>query len=192
MKRFLLMIPALFLAVWLAPTAAAQVAVGVYGDFKHLYQTGTNLAGVGGRVGVHVFPATMLEAQMTYDFEQTFTEGFTNTSGGTLSFSNSGYKVLTGLFGPMFETPGPVHFFVTAKGGFINFTFSPAPASASGFTSTVSDLRTNNIHAMFYPGAGLEGQWGFFGLRLDVGDDMYFANGAHNTLVVQFGPVFHF
>lgn len=192
MKRFLLIIPALFLAAWLVPAAAAQVAVGVYGDYKQMYQTDTNFAGLGGRVSVHVAPATSLEAQMTYDFEQTFHEGFTNTSGGTLSFSNSGYKVLTGLFGPQFETPGPVHFFVTGKAGFINFSFSPAPASATGFTSTVSNLRDNNIRVLLYPGAGIEGQWGFFGLRLDVGDDIYFSNGARNTLVVQFGPVFHF
>ncbi len=192
MKRMLFIASVLLLAGWLAPAASAQVAVGVYGDFKHLYQTNTNLAGLGGRVGIHVFPETSLEAQMTYDFEQTFTEGFTNTSGGTLTFSNSGVKVLTGLLGPKFETRGPVHFFVTAKGGFIHFAFTPAPASTSGFTSTISNLRLNNVDGMFYPGAGLEAKWGFFGLRFDVGDDMYFTNGAHNALVVQFGPVIHF
>jgi hypothetical protein len=192
MKRILFAMPLLLLAACLAPAASAQVSVGAYADYMHLSQTSTNMAGLGARLGVKVFPATMFEAQMSYDFDQAFTEGFTGSGGGTVSTANSNVKILTGLFGPKFETPGPVKFFVTAKGGFINFSFSPVPGSFSGFTSSVSNLRANNVDGMFYPGAGFEATLGPVGLRLDVGDDMYFANGAHNNLVVQFGPVIRF
>ncbi|HVB86330.1 MAG TPA: hypothetical protein VNK23_06655 [Candidatus Dormibacteraeota bacterium] len=191
MKRILFTAPLLLVIAFLAPAASAQVTVGVYGDYTRLAETSTNMTGLGARVGVKVFPMTSLEAQMTYDFDQAFTEKFTNTTGGVF-VNNSNMKILKGLFGPTFETPGPVKLFVTAKGGFINFSFNAAPGSVSGFTSSVSDLRTNNIHGMFYPGGGLMAYIGPVGLRLEVGDDMYFANGAHNNLVVQFGPTIRF
>lgn len=193
MKRMLFLLPLLLLVGWLAPPASAQhVELGAYGDYTHLTQTDTNMLGLGARLGFNVAPAVLLEAQMSYDFDQTFAEGFTTTGGGTVSTSNSSVKVLKGLFGPKFQTPGPVKFFVTAKGGFINFSFSPQAASAPGAISTIQNLRLNNVHGMVYPGAGLEASIGPVGLRLDVGDDIYFANGAHNNLTVQFGPVIHF
>jgi len=192
MKRILFAMPLLLLAACLAPASSAQVSVGAYADYMHLSQTSTNMAGLGARLGVKVFPATMFEAQMSYDFDQAFTEGFTGPGGGIVSTANSNVKILTGLFGPKFETPGPVKFFVTAKGGFINFSFNPAAPTAPGVVSAIQNLRANNVDGMFYPGAGFEATLGPVGLRLDVGDDMYFANGAHNNLVVQFGPVIRF
>lgn len=191
MKRILFATPLLLLVACLAPGAKAQVSVGVYGDYTRLEATNTNMAGLGARLGVKVFPDTMLEAQMTYDFDQAFAERFTNTT-GSVSLNNSNLKILKGLFGPTFETRGPVKLFVTAKGGFIDFMFNATPGSFSTFTSSVANLRANNVDGMFYPGGGVEANLGPVGLRLDVGDDMYFANGAHNNLVVQFGPVIHF
>jgi hypothetical protein len=192
MKRLLFMLPAFLLLASIVPSVSAQVSVGAYGDYLHVSQTDTNMAGLGGRLGVNVFPGTSFEAQMSYDFDQTFREGFTSTSGGSLTFANSDMKVLTGLFGPKIQTRGRVKIFLTLKGGFIHFAFNPAPGSLSGFTSTVSDLRTSNVKGMLYPGGGLEADLGPVGLRLDVGDDIYFANGAHHNLAVQFGPVIHF
>ena len=193
MKRFLLIIPALFFAIWAAPIALAQHAeIGAYGDYVHLGSIDTNMAGLGGRVGVNVVPDVMLEGQVSYDFNQTFSEGFTNTSGGTVGFTNSGIKVLDLLFGPKLETPGRVKFFVTVKGGFIDFQLSGVPGSFSSFTSSVSNLRNNNLDAMLYPGAGVEATLGPIGLRLDVGDDIYFTNRAYHNFAVQFGPVIRF
>ncbi|MGH9638434.1 MAG: hypothetical protein ACRD4R_12745 [Candidatus Acidiferrales bacterium] len=192
MKRILFTMPLLILVACLVPAASAQVSIGAYGDYMRLSQTNTNLAGLGARLSFKVIPAVQFEAQMSYDFDQAFTEGFTTSSGGGVSTVTSNFKVLKGLFGPMIETPGPVKFFITAKGGFINFMFNSAPGSLPGFTSDVSNLRANNVDAMFYPGGGLEANIGPVGLRLDVGDDMYFANGAHNNWSVQFGPVIHF
>lgn len=193
MKRMLFLLPLLLLVGFVAPLASAQhVELGVFGDYTRLTQTKTNMLGLGARLGFNVVHPVLFEAQMTYDFDQAFTEGFTGTGGGTVSTANSNVKVLKGLFGPKLQVGGPVKFFVTAKGGFIHFTFNPNPASGSGAISTIQNLRLNNVDAMFYPGAGLMASIGPVGLRLDVGDDMYFAGGAHNNFVVQFGPVIHF
>jgi len=191
MKRILFATPLLLLVAFLAPAASAQVTLGVYGDYTRLAQTSTNMAGVGVRVGGKIFPFTSLEGQLTYDFDQAFSENYSNSSGG-VSVYNSNFKILKGLFGPTFETPGPVKFFVTAKGGFVDFMFNSNPNVAAGLTSSIASLRANNVDAMFYPGGGLIAYLGPVGLRLDVGDDMYFQSGAHNNLVVQFGPTIRF
>jgi hypothetical protein len=198
MKRIaLLLFLALFAgAGWLAPVASAQdhFQVGAYGDYFRIDQTSTNMAGLGGRVGYTVLPHVMLEGEMNYDFEQTFTEGFTNTTGGTVAFRNSNTKVLHGLGG--FKLIGSHHTirpFVTLKGGFINFQLSPKPATFSSFTSSVQNLRSNNVSAVFYPGLGVEGHLGPIGLRLEGGDEMYFVGKAtHHNVRLGFGPFLRF
>jgi len=44
-------------------------------------RTGTNMFGVGGRLGFGVFPQVKLEGEVAYDFEQEFASGFPSTSG---------------------------------------------------------------------------------------------------------------
>ena len=185
----------LFFAGYLVPLASAQdhVQVGAYADYFRLSQTKTNLVGLGGRAAFKVLPYAMLEGEMSYDFQQAFTEGFTNSSGGTVTFHNSNLKVLHGLVGPKI-TGGHrrIRPFLTVKGGFINFQLDPRPASFAGFTSSVDNLRANNVSGVLYPGAGLEGHLGPLGLRLDAGDEIIFAGGAHHNLRVAFGPFIRF
>jgi hypothetical protein len=187
----------LFLGTWLAPAASAQdedhIQAGVYADYFRLSQTDTNMAGLGGRVGFRAFPHVMLEAEMNYDFEQAFSEGFQNSSGGTLVFQNTNLKVLHGLIGPKVAAGhGAIRPFLTLKGGVINFQLDPRQATFSGFTSTVQNLRSNNVSGVLYPGAGLEGHIGPVGLRLEAGDEIYFAGGAHHNVRVTFGPFLRF
>lgn len=182
------------LACW-APSAAAQnhVEVGAFADYFRLQDTRTNFVGVGARLGVGVHRFVSLEAEMNYDFTQAFSEGFQNTSGGTVSFNQSNLRVLHGLFGPTISTGhGAFRPFVTVKGGFINFRFDPTQAGFSSFTSSVSDLRSSNVNGVLYPGGGFEALLGPIGLRLEVGDEIYFVHGGHNNLRVTFGPVIHF
>lgn len=178
----------------LAPIAHAQdhAEVGVFVDYFRLGETTTNFVGLGGRAGVNVARHVQLEAEMAYDFNHAFTEGFTDTSTGTITTQSSNIRVLHGLFGPKFQTSGPVRLFVTVKGGFTNFRFDPTPASFSTFTSSVNNLRTNNVDGAFYPGGGLEAFLGPIGLRLEVGDEVIFANGAHSNWKVTFGPQLRF
>jgi hypothetical protein len=177
-----------------APVARAQdhVEVGAFVDYFKLHETGSNFVGLGGRAAVNVEKHVQLEAEMSYDFNRVFTEGFTDTTGGTITTTNSNLRVLHGLFGPKLQTSGPVRVFITLKGGFANFRFDPRPASFNTFTSSVDNLRTNNVDGVFYPGGGVEAFLGPLGLRIEVGDEVIFANGARNNWKVTFGPQLRF
>jgi len=187
----------LVLAASVAPVAAAQESfqVGAYGDYFRLSQTKTNMAGVGGRVADRVFPHVMIEGEINYDFKQAFTEGFTNTSvvPPTVTIVNSNLKVLHGLFGPkLVAGHGAIRPFIVLKGGFVNFRLDPRAASLATFKSSVDNLRSNNVTGTFYPGGGLEGHVGPVGLRFEVGDEIFYANGSHNNVRLSFGPFIRF
>jgi hypothetical protein len=194
MKRLLYFFTAILL---IAPATFAQeegldhVEFGAFAHYFRLTPTNTNFAGAGGRFGVNVTGHVQIEAEMSYDFNRVFTETYSDTS-GTVSTFRSNIRILDGLFGPKVQTRGPVRLFATVKGGFINFRFDPVPSVVSGFTSSVEDLRDNNVDGVLYPGGGVEGFFGPIGLRLDVGDEIYFNNGAHSNLAVGFGPTIRF
>jgi hypothetical protein len=177
-----------------APVAHAQnhAEVGAFVDYFRLGEPGNNFVGVGGRAAFNVVRHVQIEAEMSYDFNQVFTEGFTNSTGGTITTQSSNLRVLHGLFGPKIQTSGPVRVFVTVKGGFANFRFDPVPPSFSTFESSVNNLRANNVDAALYPGGGVEAFLGPIGLRLEVGDEIIFVNGAHNNWKVSFGPQLRF
>jgi hypothetical protein len=179
----------------MAPPAAAQnhVELGAFADYFRLQNTHSNFVGVGARLGVGVHHYVTLEAEMSYDFAQAFTEGFQNTSGGNVGFSQTNLRVLHGLFGPTISTGhGAFRPFVTVKGGFINFRFDPTQAGFSSFTSSVGNLRSSDVNGVLYPGGGFEALLGPIGLRLEVGDEIYFVHGGNHNLRVTFGPVIHF
>jgi hypothetical protein len=192
MKRILFLV--LVAGLGVAPMARAQNhgEVGAFADYFRLDQTGTNFAGIGGRAAFNVARNVQIEAEMAYDFNQVFTEGFTNTTGGSVTTANSNLRVLHGLFGPKLQTSGRVRVFVTVKGGFANFRFDPEPASFSTFTSSVSGLRANDVDAVLYPGGGVEAFLGPIGLRLEAGDEVIFANGGRSNWKVTFGPQLRF
>lgn len=176
-----------------APSVFAQdhVAVGAYADYFRLSQTDTNFAGVGMRLGVGLGHRVMLEGEMSYDFNKVFTENFDN--GGTIIVNRTNVRLLHGLFGPKVALGhSNFHPFVTLKGGFLNTRLSAAPATIGTFLSSVQDLRDDNVMGTLYPGGGLEGHLGPIGLRLDVGDEIYFNHGTHNNLRVAFGPYIRF
>jgi hypothetical protein len=190
MKRVALL---LLLTSGLAPLAPAQdhFQVGAYADYFRLSQTKTNMVGLGARAGFKAFSHVMLEGEMSYDFDQAFTEVCTNCTMLTVAPSN--LKVLHGLFGPKIVAGHKaIRPFVTLKGGIINFRLDPRPASFTGFVSSVDNLRSNNVSGTLYPGAGLEGHIGPVGLRLEAGDEIYFAGGTHHNPRVAFGPFIRF
>lgn len=167
--------------------------VGAFADYFQLSQTNPHIGfvGVGGRAGFNVSTHVALEAEMNYDFERNYTTTFSN--GVTTEFVRSSLRPLTALFGPTFRagTSGPFRAFVTGKVGLVNFSVSNQNPGA-GFTSAVNGITTGDTRFAAYPGAGVEGFWGPFGMRLDVGDEIYFLNGTHNNLKVEFGPQIRF
>jgi hypothetical protein len=186
------------LAGWLVPLASAQetehIQVGVFADYLRLAQTDTNYAGLGVRVGVIAYHSVKLEGEMSYDFDQAFTESFTDSTTGTITVRRTGMRTLHGEFGPKVNLGEHwhVHPFVTLKGGFVNFRLNNEPATIGTFFSSVDNLRRKNVNGVLYPGGGLEGHLGPLGIRLDIGDEMYFNSGTHNNLRVAFGPYIRF
>jgi hypothetical protein len=170
--------------------------VGVFADYLRFSPAGssvTNFVGVGGRLGINVSPHVALEGEMNYDFKRNFTNTFNN--GITTSFVTTGVRPLTGLFGPKFQagTSGPFRVFLTGKVGFINFSeTNSSVVSGTTFTNSVNGVGGPGTHVAVYPGGGIEGFIGPIGLRLEAGDEIYVANGAHNNLRVTFGPHIRF
>jgi len=171
-----------------------HVTVGAFADYLRFDQGNTiNFAGVGGRVGFYLNPWSSIEGEMAYDFARNNTQTFDN--GLTTSFATTRLRPLTGLFGPKFQTNrGGADFFVTGKVGFVNFgtSFNATAGGLGGFPANVSAVDNGNTHFAVYPGVGVEGFWGPFGLRAEVGDTVYFSGGAQNNLRVTFGPQFRF
>jgi hypothetical protein len=56
----------------------------------------------------------------------------------------------------------------------------------------VSDIANGGARFALYPGGGIEAFAGPIGIRLEVGDDIYFLGGARNNLKANIGPVIRF
>jgi hypothetical protein len=193
MKRVAIWIVAFLVFGVPAVHAQNHGEVGVYADYFRLGTTHSNFGGLGARVSVNAMKYVQVEAEMNYDFTQAFTEGFRNTSTGTVTLTRSNLRILHGLFGPKLQVgAGAFRVFVTVKGGFTDFRLDPRPATFNTFSSSVNDLRVHNVSAAVYPGAGAEAYLGPIGLRLDIGDEIYFASGAHHNWRVGFGPNIRF
>jgi len=110
----------------------------------------------------------------------------------------AGYKafsriMLEGLFGPKIVAGhGAIRPFFALKGGFVNFRLDPRAVNGANVISSIENLRANNVSGMLYPGAGLEGHIGPVGLRLEAGDEIYFAGSTHHNLRAAFGPFIRF
>ncbi len=190
MKRFALV--AVLTLLVSAPVAFAQNhgEFGAFADYVRLANANNaNFWGLGGRLGVNVAKHAQLEGDISYDFGKAITTG--SITNGALTVTRNNLRLLHGLFGLKVGTSGPVRVFVVAQGGFFNTSVSNR-STLNGFTGAVNSLTTSNTDGAFYPGAGIEGFLGPIGLRLDVGDLMYFDNGAHNNLRVTFGPQIRF
>jgi hypothetical protein len=195
MKRFALLL--LLVGAGFAPGAFAQdnehVQVGVFSDYLRLSQTDSDFLGVGGRASFVAYKRLKFEAEMAYDFNKAFTEDFTDPTGTSVAFQRTDLRVLHGLFGPRINLGNHrIQPFVTAKGGFMDFMLDSRPVTFDTFSSSVEGLRRNNWSGVFYPGGGLEAHVGPIGLRLDVGDEMYFTNTTHHNFRATFGPVIRF
>jgi len=182
----------LFLLVSLPALAQDHGEVGIYGEYLRFSPASdVNLGGLGARLSLNATRIFKFEAEMGYNFQQTFPERYSN--GVSFTTVQSNIRVLDGLFGPTLQTNvGPVRAFVTAKGGFVNTAFS-SRSPVPGFVSQIDALRKSNVDGAFYPGGGIEGFLGPIGLRLDAGDEMIFAgNGPYHNLRITFGPTIRF
>jgi hypothetical protein len=195
MKRFLLLgLVCLAVMPCLKAQEEERFEVGGFADYFRSEATGTNMFGLGGRAGVGITTHLALEGEMAYDFNRAFSDSFTNTPGGSVSFITSGTKTLQGFFGPRWSVQcGPIRPFVEAKVGFINYMFNNEPVGFNSVANQIQNLRVQNVNAAILLGGGLETKFiGPVGLRMDVGDQMYFNSGAQHGLRVTFGPMVRF
>lgn len=192
MKRALLAVLAVLVVVPGMAFAQTEnhVEFGPFADYFRLDQNSvTNFVGVGGRFGVYVNPYTSIEAEMAYDFARN--NSFLVNNGVGSNFVTTRLRPLTGLFGPKFQfSKGHFDAFATGKVGFVHF--SNTCQDCIGFVGAVNGITDGDTKLALYPGVGLEGFWGPFGLRFDVGDQIYFLNGTQHNLRMTFGPHFRF
>ena len=182
------------------PPAARQnhLEIGVFGDYLRYAPASSaiNFVGVGGRLGINMSRRTAIEGEISYDFARNYTYTYgTGTSGGvSTTFVTTHRRPLTGLFGPTFYLGSPsAHAFVTGKAGFVEFSSSnPTNVLGGSLGNAVGSVGGAGTHVAFYPGGGLEGFWGPFGLRAEAGDEVYLKSGVYNNLRVTFGPVLRF
>jgi hypothetical protein len=180
---------------WLAAQEGGKdyshATVGIFADYLDFSPTNPNInfVGFGARTGVHMTRHAEIEAEMHYEFERNST---TFNNGVTTQFVTTKLRPLTGLFGPKFETGGRFKIFATGKVGFIHFSTSSSAVTLGNFGNAVSGVGNAGTHFALYPGGGVEGFWGPFGLRLEAGDEIYLNNGTYNNLRVTFGPQFRF
>jgi len=174
--------------------AQNRVEAGIFIDYLGISQTNTNNFGVGGRFGYRIHRKVMMEGELAYDYGINFNEAYRNiTNGDITAIERTSIGVTQGLFGPTLQPDkGRFRPFITLKGGFMNFRLSPSLLPLSTVESTLLGLRTSSLNVAMYPGAGVEASLGPVGLRLELGDDIYFNSGAHNNLRVTFGPILRF
>jgi hypothetical protein len=174
--------------------AQKRLEAGVFLDYLDVSQTSTNNFGLGGRFGYRIHHDVMLEGELAYDYGIDFGEAYRSiVSGNIAAIENTSLGVTHGLFGPKLQpSGGGLRPFVTLKGGFMDFQLSPGLLPLSNVVSTLLGLRTSNWNAAIYPAAGVEAVIGPVGLRFEVGDEVYFNNGAHNNLRLTFGPIVRF
>jgi hypothetical protein len=173
---------------------AQHVELGVFGEYFNHNRFDTHNFGLGGRLGFNVHPNWALEGEMSYLFARGSDETFTDPITGVPAVGRSKTRFLTGLFGPKIQTSGDnARFFAVAKAGFVNIDVSDPPVTFGSFIGEFDDLRAGNTRFSFFPGVGFEFFGGPFGVRFDVGDQMYWVDGdARHNLRVTFGPHFQF
>jgi hypothetical protein len=174
--------------------AQKRVEVGIFLDYLSISQTSTNNFGVGGRFGYRIHCNLMMEGELAYDYGINFEEAYRNVANSNIAaIESTSVGVTHGLFGPTLEpAKGGFRPFVTLKGGFTDFRLSPSLVPYGDVVSTVLGIRTSSLNPAIYPGGGVEASLGPVGLRLELGDEIYFNNGAHNNLRMTFGPILRF
>ena len=187
----LLLLPLLFSA---CTFAQSRIEAGIFLDSLNISQTSTNNLGLGARFGFRVYPNVVLEGELAYDYGLNFTETYIDiTTGNIAAIERTSIGVTHGLIGPkLVRSHGHLRPFATLKAGFMDFRLSTSLLPYSDIASTIFGLRTSNLNAALYPGAGIEASLGPVGLRLEAGDEMYFNRGAHNNLRITFGPILRF
>ena len=178
-----------------APAPAYNFQAGIFAEDFRLGRISPTLDMPGAGARFSLFPQSwfQLEIEGSYDFAQTFTSSWTN--GFVTDNLTTHLRVASGLGGVKMNKrlKKNLTVFATVKAGFIDFT-SSTPNIPQGFTNPQDPATRSATDTLLYAGGGLEYSFGgHWGLRADVGDDMYFDHGHHySNIRGTFGPTFRF
>lgn len=201
MKRYAILgVLTLCLAV-IAPAAQAQDNTtqsdtknhgnfGIYFDFTRLQPADLNMFGVGGRLGFNLRKHVVVEGEMAYDFERNKTQTISN---GVISTTvRSDVRVLHALFGLKIQSTGSFRYFALIKGGFANFGVG-GPVTAGVINNQINGIVDGDTSPVIYPGAGVEWNHGWWGVRVEAGDEiMLLSSGTTHNVRATFGPQIRF
>jgi hypothetical protein len=164
--------------------------IGVFAEYFRLENANTNLYGLGGRAGFNVHNNVQLEGEVSYDFRRSGqTAGVITAVPTTIE---SDFRALHAMFGPKFHTGnGWFRAFATVKGGVVNFGRNDDSIPA-GFVSSVKAIDDGDTNGVLYPAAGIEMYGGWFGVRAEFGDEIYFDEGANHNFRFTIGPSIRF
>lgn len=174
-----------------APEEKNHGNLGAYLDYTRLSTSSgnANMLGFGGRIGFNVRRHVVLEAEMAYDFQQSLTN--TITAGSVTNTTSADVKLLHGLFGAKIQTTGSTRLFALLKGGFVNFGVS-GPATAGAINNQIANIVNGDTSGAFYPGGGVEFNFGKLGIRAEAGDEIVFLSNKLHNFRATIGPNFRF
>lgn len=192
-RRFSLLLILTAICMWVPAFAQDHGEVGVFADYFRTQFLPQDEVGVGARVSLNFREHMAFEAEGAYDFERTRINVFTS-SPGISNTSRSSLRLTHFLVGPKLQlgTRGPFRAFLFAKGGFLRFGTNTGPATFGNAGIATNLGNGGDYNGVFYPGGGVEAFIGPIGLRLDIGDEIYFDNGANGNLKITFGPHIRF
>jgi hypothetical protein len=187
-RRYVVLLGAMFLLSSSGAFAQDHGEVGAFFDyFRFTNANDLNMFGVGGRVGINVHPNVALEVEGAYDFTRT-----ANITVNSLTNPvRTNFRATHFLVGPKFQLGknSAWRLYAVLKGGFVRFGVTPGAVTFGNFPTVLTNTDLNGV---IYPGAGVEAFAGILGIRAEVGDEIYFDNGANNNLKVTIGPVIRF
>jgi hypothetical protein len=187
-RRCLVLFGAMFLFFSSGAFAQDHGEVGAFFDyFRFTNANDLNMFGVGGRVGLNVHPNVAVEVEGAYDFTRT-----ANITVNSLTNPvRTNFRATHFLAGPKFQLgkSSAWRLYAVLKGGFVRFGVTPGAVTFGNFPTVLTNTDLNGV---IYPGAGVEAFAGILGIRAEVGDEIYFDNGANNNLKVTIGPVIRF
>lgn len=165
-------------------------AFGSYGSFD-VSPFPNNAVGLGGRLDVNLTRHIALEGEGSWDFKHPrVTIAATGT--GTFEVSSLRLGVAHGNGGLKFQSKGG-SYFLFAKGGAL--VLEPDVRTTPLLGAVIGNEQrseTSFSEAVFYPGGGIGFHAGPLGIRVDIGDEIFWDNGAHNNPRVTFGPTVRF
>jgi hypothetical protein len=179
-------------ALGLCAAAQAQRGeIGFYGDYLAFPPASLGGAGLRGLIALNRHIA--LEGEGSYYFNRTFDETVLDPTSGTTGVIK-GHMHATNLLGGLsFSKPSPhIRPFITMKLGLLTINPTGLPSPLVSTDAVLNQIRTSHGNFAIFPAGGVEAYSGKWGFRLDIGDELYFHNGANSNLRITFGPNYVF